>query len=88
MAERFGQVSLTDVMRQHSPEMRKATYEFATGQTIKAVERYKAMGAIHNHAVDEKVAERLMIEAWAADRLEDKSQLMLAYTNESVKSLN
>lgn len=88
LAERFGQASLTEVMRQSSPEMRKATYEFATGNTTKALERYKAMGAIHSHAVDEKVAERLMIEAWAADRLEGKSQLMLAYTNESVKSLN
>ncbi|MBN9289051.1 MAG: Ti-type conjugative transfer relaxase TraA [Gammaproteobacteria bacterium 39-13] len=88
LAERFGQASLTDVMRQHSPKMRKATFEFATGNTTKALERYKAMGAIHSHAVDEKVAGRLMIEAWAADRLEGKSQLMLAYTNESVKSLN
>ena len=50
--------------------------------------RYEALGALHHTAVNESVARKLMIEAWAADRLEGKSQLMLAYTNESVKALN
>ncbi|MBN9289466.1 MAG: Ti-type conjugative transfer relaxase TraA [Gammaproteobacteria bacterium 39-13] len=89
LAERFGEVALTDVMRQKSPEMRKATFEFGTGQTEMALTRYEEMGCIHTSAVDESIAQRMLIEAWSSERLETKkSQLILAYTNESVKSLN
>jgi Ti-type conjugative transfer relaxase TraA len=88
IAERFGEISLTDVIRQKDPEMQKATLEFGKGQTEKALERYDALGALYTTAVDEKVAQKLMVEAWASDRLEGKSQLMLAFTNDSVKSLN
>ncbi len=88
IAMRFGEAVLTEVVRQQNPEMCRATYEFATQQTEKALTRYEKLGALHMTAADEPIARRMMIEAWAADRLEGKSQLMLAYTNESVQALN
>lgn len=88
IAERFGQTVLMDVIRQKDPEMAKATVEFGTQQTEAALARYEALGAIHHTSVDESVARRLMMEAWAADRTSGKTQIMLAYTNESVKALN
>ena len=88
IAKRFGEEVLTEVVRQRTPEMRQATYEFATQQTEKALTRYEKLGALHMTAADEPIARKMMIEAWAADRLEEKTQLMLAYTNESVQSLN
>lgn len=88
LAERFGEVKLTDVVRQHSAEMRRATYEFGTGETVRALQRYERLGSVHTTAADEKVARMQLIEAWASDRLEGKSQLILSYTNDSVKALN
>lgn len=88
IAERFGETALTEVIRQKDPEMQKATLEFGQGQTVKALERYETLGALYTTAADEKVAQRLMVEAWASDRLDGKSQLMLAFTNDSVNALN
>ncbi|MCS5712806.1 Ti-type conjugative transfer relaxase TraA [Candidatus Berkiella aquae] len=88
IAMRFGEAVLTEVVRQQNPEMCCATYEFATQQTEKALTRYEKLGALNMTAADEPIARRMMIEAWSSDRLEGKSQLMLAYTNDSVQSLN
>ncbi len=88
IAMRFGEKVLTEVVRQQNPEMKLATYEFATQKTEKALSRYEKLGALNMTAADESIARKMMIEAWASDRLEGKSQLMLAYTNESVQALN
>ena len=88
IAMRFGEKALTEVVRQRNPEMKLATYEFATQKTEKALSRYEKMGSLNMTAADEGIARKMMIEVWASDRLEGKSQLMLAYTNESVQALN
>lgn len=88
IAMRFGQKALTEVVRQRNPEMKLATYEFASKQTEKALSRYEKLGSLNMTAADESIARKMMIEAWASDRLEGKSQLMLAYTNDSVQALN
>lgn len=88
LAERFGEVKLTHVVRQTNPEMSRATYEFGMGQPNRAIARYESLGAINCQAIDEKVARKLMIEAWASGRLEGKTQIMLAFKNDSVKALN
>uniref|UniRef100_A0A0Q9YF33 ATP-dependent RecD-like DNA helicase n=1 Tax=Candidatus Berkiella aquae TaxID=295108 RepID=A0A0Q9YF33_9GAMM len=88
IARRFGEAELTEVVRQRNPEMSRATYEFATQQTERALTRYEKLGALNMTAADEPIARRMMVEVWASERLEGKSQLMLAYTNDSVQALN
>ena len=88
IAERFGQAWMTDILRQKDPEMKQATYEFGTQKTTTALRRYDRLGAINHTAVNEAAARSLLVEAWAADRLEGKTQLILASTRESVKVLN
>ena len=88
IAERFGQAWMTDILRQKDPEMKQATYEFGTQKTTTALRRYDRLGAINHTAVNEPAARSLLVEAWAADRLEGKTQLILASTRESVKALN
>ena len=88
IAERFGQEWMTDILRQKDPEMKQATYEFGTQKTTTALNRYEKLGAINHTSVNEAAARSLLIEAWSADRLEGKTQLIMAGTRESVKSLN
>jgi len=88
IAERFGQEWMTDILRQKDPEMKQATYEFGIQKTAAALNRYEKLGAINHAAVNETAARSLLIEAWATDRLEGKTQLIMAGTRESVKALN
>ena len=88
IAERFGQAWMTDILRQKDPEMKQATYEFGTQKTTTALRRYDRLGAINHTAVNEPAARSLLVEAWATDRLDGKTQLILASTRESVKALN
>ena len=88
IAERFGQAWMTDILRQKDPEMKQATYEFGTQKTTTALQRYDRLGTINHTAVNEAAARSLLVEAWATDRLDGKTQLILASTRESVKALN
>ncbi len=87
--ERHGGAEITEIRRQHDGWQREATRALATGRTGEALEAYREGGMVHAAATRE-AARRELVEGWNRARLAQpgKSRLILAHTNEDVRSLN
>ncbi|MBL6612416.1 MAG: Ti-type conjugative transfer relaxase TraA [Alphaproteobacteria bacterium] len=87
--ERTGAAELTQIRRQETGWQREATRELATGETKKALGRYRSEGHIES-AIDQNAAHQLLIEKWRTEEKADLigSRIMLAHTRADVEALN
>ena len=89
VADRVGQVAMSDIRRQHEEWQKEATVKLATGRTKEGFEAYDARGHVHEHE-DKQAAIRSMVRAWDEHKQEkpDQTQIMLAYRRDDVRHLN
>ncbi len=89
IAERVGYQALTAIRRQRESWQRDASRHFARGEPARALDRYRAHGAIEFAATRSDAKQRL-IQDWtrhlAAEP--DGSRLILAHTRADVRDLN
>jgi len=89
ISEEVGYVTLTDIRRQQAPWQQNATRQLALGKVEDALLAYDKHDQIHRY--DNKAAAiQGIIAQWEETRSNqpDKSQLILAYTREEVRTLN
>ena len=86
VAERTGAQELREVRRQREPWQCDATVELATGETANALDRYRAADCVKESDTGEK-ARAALIAAWIRSDA-GASRIILAHTNEDVRSLN
>ena len=89
IAEKVGYVELTEIRRQSEKWQQEATKDFASARTAEALGAYDRHDNIHTF--DTKASAMTnMIEQWDEVRSQSphKSQLILAYTRDDVRSLN
>lgn len=89
VSEHSPTVSLTEIRRQQVAWQREATVELATGKTEAAIERYAKQAHVHAFET-QAMAKYGLVELWNDARLAqpDKTQIILTYTREDVRSLN
>jgi Ti-type conjugative transfer relaxase TraA len=82
-------VSLTEIRRQSIDWQREATIELATGKTQEAIGRYSAHDNVHSYETED-FAKNGLVALWNDVRIakQDKTQIILTYTRDNVKSLN
>lgn len=87
--EKVGYVELTEVRRQIEPWQQEATKQLARGEIEEAIDSYYQRGYVHKEKDGEGI-EQQMLNKWAKNLIEqpDKTQIMIAFTNEEVKQLN
>lgn len=87
--EKIGYVELTEIRRQIEPWQQEATKQLARGEIEAAIDSYYQKGYVH---IEHKYssAQDQIIDNWARNLTEqpEKSQIMIAYTNEEIKQLN
>ena len=89
IAERHGNVEITDIRRQREDWQRNATRYLATERTGEALTAYREHGAVHVAATrDEARAD--LVERWDRERTQQPgaSRIMLTHTNDEVRALN
>ncbi|RSY85980.1 Ti-type conjugative transfer relaxase TraA [Sphingomonas koreensis] len=89
VTERYGHVEITDIRRQREGWQRDTTRQLATGRTAEAIHAYAERGAVHA-AETREAARAELVERWNRDRVAapDTSRMILAHTNDDVRSLN
>ena len=89
IAERVGFVEMTEIRRQQEAWQQQATRDFARERTAEGLLAYEQHDNIHTFNTQE-AAMTGMVEQWDEVRSQapDKSQLMLAYTRDEVRTLN
>jgi hypothetical protein len=85
--ERIGGAVLSEIVRQQVPWQRKASLNFATGNTKDGLLAYHEKGHIHFTDTDEQSKAKL-IKAWSKDMSAVKQKVIIAHTNEDVADLN
>jgi Ti-type conjugative transfer relaxase TraA len=89
VAERHGGVEITEIRRQQIDWQRDATRQFATERTAEALQTYADHDMVH--VADTREGARAeLVKGWERARLDypDKSQIILAHTNDEVRDLN
>lgn len=89
ISQETGFAELSEIRRQTQPWQQQATRDFATQKTAEALSSYDQHDNVH--LFDTKaVAMKQMLEQWDEVRSQspDKSQIILAYTRDDVRSLN
>ena len=89
ISEETGFAELSEIRRQQEPWQQQATRDFATQKTTEALSAYDQRDNVH--LFDTKaVAMKQMLEQWDEVRSQspEKSQIILAYTRDDVRSLN
>lgn len=89
MAERHGNVEITQIRRQREDWQRDATRHLATGRTAEAIAAYEERGRIHAADTRDRARGEL-IERWDRDRRASpgSTQIILTHTNDEVRALN
>lgn len=89
IAERHGNVEITEIRRQQVDWQRDATRHLATGRTAEALDAYSAIGMVHA-AETREAARQELIEGWNRERTADpdRSRIILTHTNDEVRALN
>ncbi len=89
VAERHGNVEITDIRRQREDWQRDATRQLATGRTAEAVRAYDDAGHVHAALTREQASANL-IHRWEHDRTASPraSRIILTHTNDAVRDLN
>jgi Ti-type conjugative transfer relaxase TraA len=89
IAERHGNVEITEIRRQQVDWQRDATRHLATGRTAEAVDAFTGNGMVHVAETREAAREEL-IEGWNRQRAADpdRSRIILTHTNDEVRALN
>lgn len=89
ITERYGHVEITEIRRQREDWQRDSTRRLATGRTAEAIHTYAERGAMHM-AETREAARAGLVERWDRDRVAapDASRIILAHTNDDVRSLN
>lgn len=89
ITERYGHVEITHIRRQRADRQRDATRQQATGRTAEAIHAYVEGGAVHV-AETREAARAELAERGDRDRVAapDTSRMILAHTNDEVRSLN
>jgi Ti-type conjugative transfer relaxase TraA len=89
IAERHGNIEITDIRRQWEEWQRSATRQLATGRTAKAIDSYERRGHLHVAETREEARGEL-IERWDRARAADPdaSRIILTHTNDEVHALN
>ncbi|MBV9841338.1 MAG: Ti-type conjugative transfer relaxase TraA [Sphingomonadaceae bacterium] len=89
IAERHGNVEITDIRRQRYAWQRDATRQLATGRTGEALAAYEQAG--HVHAAETREAARAeLIDRWERERAAapEASRIILTHTRNEVQALN
>lgn len=89
VAERHGGVEITEIRRQQVDWQRDATRQLATERTAEALQAYADHDMVHVADTRESARAEL-VKGWERARLDypDKSQIILAHTNDEVRDLN
>jgi len=89
VADRVGEVAISEVRRQRHDWMRAASRAMGRGETREGLEAYRAHGAFARHET-QGAAIAAVLDAWQQTRREHPaaSQLLLAYTRKDVAALN
>lgn len=89
ISERSPTLQLTEIRRQEIAWQKEATVLLATGKTSEAIHQYAAHDHVHAFATQQLAKENL-IALWNDARLSEphKTQIVLTYTREDVKTLN
>ncbi len=89
IAEEVGFVELTEIRRQKESWQQEATKDFASSRTIDGLNAYEQHDNIHTFDTKAAAMTRI-VEQWDEVRSQspDKSQLILAYTRDDVRTLN
>lgn len=89
ISEETGFVELSEIRRQQEPWQQQATRDFATQKTAEALAAYDQHDNVHTFDT-KAVAMKQMLEQWDEVRSQspDKSQIILAYTRDDVRTLN
>lgn len=89
ISEETGFAELSEIRRQQASWQQQATRDFATQKTDVALSAYDEHDNVHTFDT-KAVAMKQMLEQWDEVRSQspDKSQIILAYTRDDVRSLN
>jgi Ti-type conjugative transfer relaxase TraA len=89
IAEEVGFVELTEIRRQKESWQQEATKDFASSRTTDGLSAYERHDNIHTFDTKAAAMTRI-VEQWDEVRSQspDKSQLILAYTRDDVRTLN
>ena len=89
ITEKTSFVELTEIWRQKADWQKDATIQFATKQTVEALEQYAKHDCIYDFDTQTQAKEAL-VDAWNDVRIAnpDKTQIMLAYTKVDSGDLN
>lgn len=89
IAERHGNVEITEIRRQSEDWQRDATRQLATGRTGDALRAYDERGHVHADETREQARGHL-IDGWDRDRAArpDATRIILTHTNDEVHALN
>ncbi len=87
LVKEYGSVRLDKIRRQKKESDRLAVYEFFAGNASDALDRYKARITI---CKDNESTDKVIVDAWIQSRIQnpDKSHLILALDNKSVRDIN
>lgn len=87
IANKVGQVTLTEIRRQREEWARQSVHDFADGKAEKALSTYLEHGLFH---MREKRADVIkdMIDVWVHDPNKHSEKVILSNTNETVRELN
>jgi Ti-type conjugative transfer relaxase TraA len=87
--ERTGYADISEVRRQKEEWMRKATIQFAKGDTAGALRQYHAQGHVQHIKTKEDAVENLVSDYMASvQQNPEHSRMVLAYTRKDVAALN
>jgi len=90
IVENTHDITLSDIRRQKEPKDKKATLDFSTGNTKRALEHYQSKGAIKFHDNKTKLISEIS-NNYLQDRKElepYQTSLILAFRKDDVKQLN